>query len=87
MLCYHSGFCSNVVNIAIFTFIFLGVRKGAGTNFHYMYTEIIKSRSTFEDLRIAYTILYQLPKSFYGLGKSWQIGSTVRATFISLLFM
>ena len=64
---------------SIFSFVFLGVRKGAGINFHHMYTEIIKSKSTFEYLPITYTILSQLSRSFYGLGKL-----VLRATFISL---
>ena len=50
MLCYRFGFCSNVVNQ--YSLVFLGIKKGAGINFHNMYTEIIKSRSSFEDLPI-----------------------------------
>ena len=63
----------------MFPFVFLGLKKGAGIIFHHMYTEIVKSRSTVEDLSIAYTILSQLPRSLYGLGKS-----VLRAAFISL---
>ena len=44
--------------------------KGAGINFHHMYTEIIKSGSTFEDLPtrvIPFCLNYQ--GLSYGLGK------------------
>ena len=40
---------------SICPFVFLRVRKGAGINFHYMYTEIMKSKFTFEDLPIPVT--------------------------------
>ena len=54
--------------------------KGAEIDFHYMYTEIIKSRSTFEDLPIPvkpFCPNYQ--GLFNGLGKL-----ALRATVISL---
>ena len=42
-------------SIPVFPFVFLRVRKGAGINFHHIYTEIIKSKFTFEDLPIPVT--------------------------------
>ena len=40
---------------SIFPLYFSELGKGAGINFHHMYTELIKFRSTFEDLPIPLT--------------------------------
>ena len=73
---FSSG--SDLVNqYSLLYFSELGKREGI--NFHYMYTEIIKSRSTFEDLPIPVTPFCLHYQGLYGPGKL-----ALRVTVIAL---
>ena len=56
--------------------------KGAGINFHYMYTEIIKSRSTVEDLPIPVT---PFCLNYQGLFMVWVNWLSEQQSFLSLV--